>query len=174
MFKIGDKVITKSNEQSGRITSMPPGGAFFGDHYTIMFRDGEQGLFPEYDLELIVENNLTAPIFLKNELSVHFDCDDTLVMWYPKIVDVYVSDPYDETNTYGLAKHEKHIKLLKDYKNRGYQVVVWSAGGSKWAKAVVDALELQEYVDVIMVKPVKYVDDLPASEILGTRVYIKP
>lgn len=106
------------------------------------------------------------------EHVVCFDCDDTLVMWGKKTNDVYIKDPYTDSDIL-LKKHNKHIKLLQDYKARGYYVVVWSAGGYLWAKAVVEGLGLRDSVDHIMAKPVKYVDDLDATEILGTRVYLK-
>jgi len=102
------------------------------------------------------------------------DCDDTLVMWnnFESVGDVYITDPYDDTQVL-LKKHKKHIKLVKDHFERGYYVVVWSAGGFLWAKAVVEALELGPYVHHIMAKPLKFIDDLQASEILGTRVYLE-
>lgn len=109
---------------------------------------------------------------IKNELNVFFDCDDTLVMWSEAPCDVYIQDPYSNGQL-PLKKHKRHIKLLKDYKQRGYSVVVWSAGGAAWAEAVVNALELNEFVDYTMAKPLKYVDDLTAPDIMGTRIYLK-
>lgn len=85
---------------------------------------------------------------------------------------IYVTDPYVTGNSIRLRPNHKHIKLLKDHKARGYGVIVWSAGGSAWARAAVEALELESYVDVILAKPAKFVDDLQATEILGTRIYL--
>lgn len=110
---------------------------------------------------------------IANELVVFFDVDDTLVMWDDEHAkDVYIDDPYDHS-TLLLRRHLSHIKLLKDYKSRGYFIIVWSAGGAPWAKAVVDALELNDYVDITICKPIKFVDDLPAQEVLVNRVYLK-
>lgn len=115
------------------------------------------------------------PLYLESEMNVFVDCDDTLVMWNknPDETDVVVKDPYKKDEWHALKKHKRHIDLIKDYKARGYTVVVWSAAGAPWAKAVVDALKIEEYVSVIMSKPIKYVDDLQAEEIMGSRIYIK-
>jgi hypothetical protein len=51
--------------------------------------------------------------------------------------------------------------------------MVWSAGGVQWAKTVVNTLGLADYVDLIITKPSKFVDDLPADQVLGQRIYLK-
>lgn len=114
---------------------------------------------------------------IENESTVFCDIDDTLVMWsdlfsQPHEGAIPIIDPYDNSTNY-LVPHKKHINLLKKYKGRGQSVIIWSAGGYKWALSVVKALGLEEYVDLVMSKPMKYIDDLQASEILGTRLYLK-
>lgn len=114
---------------------------------------------------------------IANENVAVFDCDDTIVMWdsqfdrddYTKIPFV---DPYDGSVNY-LKPHRKHIALLKKYKGRGMTVIVWSAAGYKWAESIVKTLELEEFVDVIMTKPSKFIDDLTPNEVFGTRIYLK-
>ena len=113
-----------------------------------------------------------STVHTNREHVVCYDCDDTLVMWHKDVNDVYVKDPYDNAEVL-LKRHEKHIKLLKDHKARGYYVCVWSAGGYMWAKAVVKALELENYVDHIMAKPLTIVDDLPVEAWMGKRVYLE-
>lgn len=110
---------------------------------------------------------------LKNELTVYFDVDDTLVMWNQPITErtLNIICPYSG-RAEQVVPHNVHIKVLEHHKARGYHVVVWSAGGWEWAKAVVEALGIQDHVSEVRSKPLKYFDDLPAAEILGTRVYI--
>jgi len=119
---------------------------------------------------------------------VTIDCDDTLVMWpenkttfpyttpashtQPYEGSVGFPDPYDGGTNF-LVPHEKHINLLKKYKARGFCIIVWSAGGVKWAKSVVETLALQDYVDIVLTKPNRYVDDLACEKWMGCRVYIK-
>ena len=119
-----------------------------------------------------------------NEVIVCFDCDDTLVMWdsnhnyqdFPGTPELQQKipfiNPYDNSIAY-LKPHKRHIELLKQYKGRGFYVRVWSAGGVQWAKAVVETLGLEQYVDSVETKPAKYVDDLQAADVLGVRIYIK-
>lgn len=116
-------------------------------------------------------------IELNNEYVVAFDIDDTLVLWsdtYSQPGDNKIAflDPYDGSTNY-LTPHKKHIALLKKYKGRGMCVIVWSAAGTQWAKSVINTLGLADYIDVVMTKPSKYVDDLQAQEILGSRIYLK-
>lgn len=129
--------------------------------------------------------------------TVYFDVDQTLVWWgSPKneeeerssvVVTVpahrysYLmsGDPIDDECEYeSLEYHQRvvpikeHVEHLKEHKRRQHVVVVWSAGGSEWAAAVVKALGLEEYVDLCICKPHWHVDDLPASEFMGQRVYL--
>lgn len=115
--------------------------------------------------------------FINNDLLVVCDVDDTLIMHsYPdefKDEAIQVPDCYDPNNAYTVVPHKLHIKVLKDFKARGYHVIVWSAAGAKHAKTIVDALGLQDHVNTVMSKPIKYMDDLEAHQILGARIYLK-
>lgn len=119
------------------------------------------------------------PHVIKNDITVWFDVDDTLVVYN------YPPDKIDETilvavdnveHAYQLRlwPHKQHIERLKQFKARGQAVFVWSQGGHEWAAAVIKALNLEEYVDVICCKPMWIFDDLPASAWLGARSYIDP
>jgi len=116
-------------------------------------------------------------IVVKSEINIFFDVDDTLV--YHDMHDeqsgpgkIKIIDPYDKSINY-LKPHKKHITLLKKCKGRGNYVTVWSGGGYKWAEAVIKALKLEEYVDLVMTKPSRYVDDLPIEAWSGSRIYLK-
>jgi phosphoserine phosphatase len=121
---------------------------------------------------------------IENEQVICFDVDDTLVKWGDNYMHPHKNkagtidaidfiDPYDNSVLY-LIPHLKHIALLKKMKGRGYYVRVWSAGGVKWAEAVIRKLELESFVDSVETKPIKYVDDLiTVSDILGSRIYLQ-
>ena len=113
----------------------------------------------------------------ESDLVIQFDIDDTLVMWKgdcykPHQFAIPITDETDGTVVY-LIPHLRHIELLKKHKARGYIVNVWSGGGYKWAASVIRALELQDYVDNVGSKPIKYVDDLPCQEWMPNRIYLK-
>lgn len=115
------------------------------------------------------------PFKVPNNKTAYFDVDDTLLMWNipegtpeNELVGVSYVPEFIE---YGLP-NKHNIDLLKKMKRRGHSVVVWSAGGSDWAEAVVQALRLEKYVDAVMPKPDYYIDDLSdPSKILGKHGY---
>lgn len=113
----------------------------------------------------------------RSEQVITFDVDDTLIMWDMNHVQpfdgaVSVKCPWDNSITYHRP-HQRHIDFLKKQHAKGMTVVVWSAGGTKWAEAVVKALELENHVNFVMSKPQKWVDDLPkAEDVLGVRIYL--
>jgi hypothetical protein len=118
---------------------------------------------------------------IRNERVVYFDVDDTLVIHreifvydhHDKTV-VSVVDPIDINNIIHLGINQPMVRLLKEeYARRSY-VIVWSRGGFAWAKAVVEALGLEQYVHTVQTKPAVYFDDKPIQEWLLDRVYMKP
>lgn len=111
-----------------------------------------------------------------SEQIIMWDVDQTLVVWGPikkgdKIV--HITCPYSGKQE-TLRIHLGHVKILKDRHARGATNIVWSAGGYQWATAVVKALSLQPYVHLTLSKPIMYVDDKPASAILGEHLYLQP
>lgn len=108
------------------------------------------------------------------ESTIWIDVDDTLVMWgkIPKGSKVvHVTCPYTGEQ-FILRKHLGHIKILKDRHVRGSLIVVWSAAGYKWAAAVIKALGLSAYVDLVVSKPHAYIDDKKAKDFMGERIYL--
>ena len=108
--------------------------------------------------------------FLDNN-TTFFDVDDTLVLHNVS------SDPEKaiviKSNSISISAipNTKLINKLKSLKNKGSTIVVWSGGGSDWAEEVVNALELNQYVDCILSKPTRYYDDLDCTEWMPTRKY---
>jgi len=111
-----------------------------------------------------------------SEQVIMWDVDDTLVM-HGLIKKgqkaVHITCPYSGKQE-TLRVHEPHIKILKDRHARGATNIVWSAGGYQWAVAVVKALELQPYVELVLSKPIIAVDDKPLHTILGEHLYLSP
>lgn len=72
-----------------------------------------------------------------------------------------------------FVPHQTHINLLKEFKEKGKVIVVWSQGGSDWCELVVHALGIVPWVDLIVNKPAWWVDDVPACYFVPatTRIY---
>lgn len=105
-------------------------------------------------------------IVIKSTPVVYFDVDNTLVSpGYSYLNGMKLGGIYWKINV-------PHVKLIKEMKARGHTIVVWSAGGPKWAAQVVKKLKLQDHVDLVIEKPRWYFDDKPASEWMGQPDYI--
>lgn len=115
---------------------------------------------------------------IRNDNVIFFDVDDTLAVWgqdhnRPGKGKVAFKDPYTPITFY-LKPHHVHIRLLKQFKGRGFTVIVWSKHGDRWGVEVVKKLKLEEHVDIVMSKPEKYVDDREnVADVIGTRIYFK-
>lgn len=112
---------------------------------------------------------------IDNDVICAFDVDQTLVVWNEGITefhsDLEIRNPYDGMQVL-VQVHSPHVRLLRQMKARGRFVIVWSAGGYEWAKSVVEALGLTNHVDLIMTKPIAYVDDVPVEDWLQHRIFI--
>lgn len=102
------------------------------------------------------------------------DVDDTLVMW--TITQDY-KGPLVTTNYNGFKDkgipNLAAVKHLKKMKARGYSIVVWSKGGSDWAEAAVEALGIEDWVDVVMPKIDFHLDDVEnPKDKIGKWAYI--
>lgn len=112
---------------------------------------------------------------IKKENIRPFDVDRCLIMEadgeYSPLPHAYIKDPLtgeDIKVRINLAM----VRLLKEEQHRGGFVIVWSRSGWEWAEAVVEALSLRKYVNVVMSKPVVYFDDTPVEQWLKDRVFL--
>jgi hydroxymethylpyrimidine pyrophosphatase-like HAD family hydrolase len=108
----------------------------------------------------------------ENELLCYFDVDETLVHWKNSRELFSIKADYYGTTVY-LDKNYEHIKFLKAMKARGGHIIVHSGNGWKWAKTVVELLELQDFVDEVKTKPAKVIDDSDYENWMPQRIYIK-
>ena len=115
---------------------------------------------------------------LNNENVVLFDCDQTLVIWHKdhtkpgKNKKLFI-DPYTGDKLY-LYPHNVHVRLMRQYKGRGFAIIVHSMAGVLWAKEIIKTLKLEKYVDLCMSKATKHVDDKEdVKDIIGSRVYLE-
>lgn len=108
---------------------------------------------------------------------VYFDCDDTLVMWgrkpstSPEGIWVTTSCRRNNERLF-LVPHAAHVKRLRDLKQDGASIIVWSRGGGEWAFDVVSALGLTDVVDACIPKPDICYDDLPRNEIIPETTFL--
>lgn len=114
---------------------------------------------------------------VKTENIKPFDVDGTLILSrhedYPGNRKVSVFDPLTETFIEYIV-HEPMVRLLKEEKHRGAYVIVWSRGGYEWAHNVVQALGLEDCVDLVLSKPIVYFDDTPVVDWMKDRVFLDP
>lgn len=111
-----------------------------------------------------------------------FDVDDTLILWdksqYPDSPHVTILNQGLEST---LPVHTKQLNLMVKLAKIGYQIVVWSRSGDKWARAVVETLLSAGHLPAaiegritIMSKPTLFVDDQKPEVWLGEHVYREP
>ena len=118
--------------------------------------------------------------------TIYFDVDETLIMWEGDDITSAYNDTKNLPNSYApyirhddiifidkipYRKHIYHIDRLIHHKQTGDKIVVWSAGGEKWATRVITELGLIEYVDVILSKPDYYYDDVELKDFKSGRMY---
>lgn len=100
-----------------------------------------------------------------------FDIDDTLVCWNEidgaPTVEI---ECRGRKSLYSINSH--NLDYLIKLSNRGHAIIVWSAGGSDWAEAVVKALKIENYVDAVSPKLTYYIDDVKdPAKIIGKYVF---
>lgn len=125
---------------------------------------------------MIVLKGKTKMLVIKNENTVFFDVDNTLILCASEYIchkKIWVYDPITNSKI-EVAVHGSMIRLLREEHHRGSHVIVWSRGGYEWASNVIRALDLENYVHLVMTKPMAYFDDIPIETWLTNRVYFEP
>lgn len=121
--------------------------------------------------------NLKNCHVLESSNTIFFDVDETLICWdhFTELHNrkISIKDPYMDGHIVKCIPHLTHINIMKRNKEQGRTVIVWSAGGHKWAQAVVEALKLEKYVSLIMDKPSLIVDDISMDDWHPKRIYIQ-
>ncbi len=104
--------------------------------------------------------------------TLYCDVDETLLCHnlsdFPLHSQVTV---YCNERSFIGVPHDKNINLLVKFYKLGYDVYVWSKTGKSWAKAVVKALKLDQYVQDCLSKPDFIMDDKSVEAWIGPRVY---
>lgn len=108
---------------------------------------------------------------LKDKHTIFVDIDNTLILW-GQVKEPTVKLDFDQV----ASIHLPHINKIKEFKARGHNIVVWSAGGSDWAEKIVLILNLEEYVDMVIPKPSWFIDDLNSFEFMpeSNRIFLNP
>lgn len=118
----------------------------------------------------------TEHLELPDGPTVAFDVDDTLIMWnapedHEGEVEMLEIDCEGVKSYRAVNKHT--VNLLKKFYESGHIVVVWSASGVRWVRAVCKALCIDDYVHLKMSKLSYFVDDkADPSRWMGKHGYI--
>ena len=98
-------------------------------------------------------------LVIKKNKVLFIDVDNTLIIW----------ESGDKWHP-----HKAHIALLEQFKLQGHGVVVWSAGGWKWASRAIKMLGIEHLVDYAINKPDWWADDLSSNSILTqeTKIFL--
>lgn len=128
-------------------------------------------------------------IVMPTDFSAWFDVDETLILWSPTeeqlekegiviecpggavIVDQEVVN--ESSWKVKVVPHKIHIEQLIKHKLRNQQITVWSAGGYRWAETVVRALQLEQYVDLVISKPTWAYDDLDPQDYMPKSTWME-
>lgn len=120
--------------------------------------------------------SVTHNMIIQNDYVWGVDIDDTLLLWdvpldTPGVRIVEFQEPHLKDITRAVI-NENNLRLMKEKKVRGCFIILWSQGGYEYAIHVANALYINDYVDMIMTKPVGLIDDLPSSAWLPQPVNI--
>lgn len=98
---------------------------------------------------------------LPDKKTVFCDVDETLILWKDDPTDLQNSVIEVANGNLVVKFHRRHIELVKQFFNIGWNVIIWSQGGSNHAEHVVKACGLDKHIHGIMPKPDVILDDKP-------------
>ncbi len=111
---------------------------------------------------------------VKNENIRPFDVDGCIICHKDDSeACVDVMDPLTKKNI-RVGVNLNMVRLLMEEKHRGSFIIIWSRGGYEWAKNVVNALMIENQVDLVLSKPLAYFDDKPVKKWMKDRIFIGP
>ncbi|MHA1676319.1 MAG: hypothetical protein ACTSU6_03995 [Candidatus Njordarchaeales archaeon] len=104
--------------------------------------------------------------------TVYFDLDDTLLEWYScDKDDILAVEVVNNGHTFYKRAITANIESLKEHSHAGHIVVIWSKGGVEWANTAIMALNLEDYIDIVLTKPDWYYDDIDVAHWLPERQF---
>lgn len=109
---------------------------------------------------------------LTEKRTAYFDVDGTLIDWECSELNDNIIEISSIDGIISVLPIQENIDYLINLKSIGWNIVVWSQGGSDHAERVIQALSLTPYVDVILPKPQIYVDDLEFND-MGIKRHFK-
>lgn len=101
---------------------------------------------------------------LPDRKTVFCDVDETLILWKDDPTDLQNSVIQVANGNLVVKFHKRHIQLVKQFFAIGWNVVVWSQGGSDHAECVIKACKLEDYIHLITPKPDVVLDDKPLKK----------
>ena len=101
---------------------------------------------------------------LENDKVVCFDVDSTLVFFKEPDPEKHPNSRYLFVNGLKIWVNNRVENKIVQHYQRGWCVVVWSQSGNWWAKQVIEKLGLEEYVTMVLTKPLRYYDDYSSED----------
>ena len=114
---------------------------------------------------------------LNNDKTIYCDIDDSLIAFgviNPETPDSSILSISCNGTTESYEVLWDNVQALKEFKQRGFGVVLWTQSPIAWAVAVAQALKLEDYIDVVACKPNWIIDDLqPEAWMPRAKLYTK-
>lgn len=112
--------------------------------------------------------------YLNTEQLICVDVDDSIILWNTdRIKDNFFKNPFTGQK-HSVAIHKPHVRVIKQRLARGATVILWSASGPAWAKAAAFMCDIKGDNLIIAPKPIFHLDDKPAENWMGPRMYMDP